>query len=58
MTHFAVPLSDDVVGTYPGDVTLCGQPWQWVIENNRPPTCKRCVSAHKPWTFPLPPVVA
>ncbi len=41
-------------------LTLCGQKWEAVIMNERPPTCLVCTDKHAKatgWSFPLPPVV-
>jgi hypothetical protein len=52
MTHF---LDADTPSS-----TLCGEPWETVIMNDRPPTCEACKDIHATttqWVFPLPPVV-
>ena len=40
-------------------LTLCGQPWDGIVLNERPPTCEPCKDEHGQhgWTFPLPAVV-
>jgi hypothetical protein len=39
--------------------TLCGQPVEAIIMNDRPATCRECRRIHHAagWTFPLPETV-
>jgi hypothetical protein len=52
MTHFV-----DTTKIKP--TTLCGYPWELIVENERAASCKTCsnIWAKRGWTFPLPATV-